>query len=107
MSDTLDLGDGHLLAFTMWAPDRVLNPQFEGLPDVERFGFTWEHPDAKRPGEKCMGAGHFDGEVQRKLVTERTRWTVEAWEPLTLSPSLLCGACGCHGFIRGGKWVPA
>lgn len=31
-------------------------------------------------------------------------WQIESWEPLTLSPSLLCH-CGDHGFIRGGRWV--
>ncbi len=34
-------------------------------------------------------------------------WTVEQDSPLTISPSLLCRACGHHGFIRGGRWVPA
>lgn len=34
-------------------------------------------------------------------------WEVISVEPLTLSPSLLCRACGSHGFIRDGKWVPA
>lgn len=26
---------------------------------------------------------------------------------LTLSPSLLCTACGHHGFVQQGRWVPA
>lgn len=34
-------------------------------------------------------------------------WTVEQREPLTISPSVLCRACGRHGFIRGGRWCPA
>lgn len=34
-------------------------------------------------------------------------WTSVSREPLTLSPSLLCRACGRHGWIRGGAWVPA
>lgn len=34
-------------------------------------------------------------------------WTVESWEPLTLSPSLLCTACSNHGWIRSGRWVNA
>ena len=36
----------------------------------------------------------------------RARWTLVAYDPLTVAPSLLC-ACGDHGFIRDGKWVPA
>lgn len=34
-------------------------------------------------------------------------WEVISEEPLTLSPSLACGQCGHHGWIRDGKWVPA
>lgn len=34
-------------------------------------------------------------------------WQVESWDPLTLSPSVLCNTCGLHGFIREGRWVPA
>jgi hypothetical protein len=34
-------------------------------------------------------------------------WQLISEEPLTISPSLLCRACGHHGFIREGKWVSA
>lgn len=34
-------------------------------------------------------------------------WTVEQDDPITISPSLLCPTCKHHGFIRGGRWVPA
>lgn len=34
-------------------------------------------------------------------------WTIEAVEPLTLSPSILCRQHGTHGFVRNGEWVPA
>lgn len=34
-------------------------------------------------------------------------WDLVSEEPLTLSPSLLCRACGHHGFVRDGRWVPA
>jgi len=33
------------------------------------------------------------------------KWQLESLEPLTLSPSLLCGQCGKHGYIRDGRWV--
>lgn len=35
--------------------------------------------------------------------------TIVALEPLELAPSLLCPdpACGLHGFVRGGRWIPA
>jgi len=35
-----------------------------------------------------------------------TTWELLSKDPLTLSPSLLCG-CGDHGFIQNGKWVKA
>lgn len=28
-------------------------------------------------------------------------------EPLTVEPSILCGDCGTHGFVRAGRWVSA
>lgn len=34
------------------------------------------------------------------------RWTIESIHPLTVSPSVHWSDCGCHGFIREGKWVP-
>lgn len=34
-------------------------------------------------------------------------WEVQQWEPLTITPSVLCRTCGCHGWIREGRWVPA
>ncbi len=32
-------------------------------------------------------------------------WEIEQAEPLTISPSLYCRACGHHGFIRDGRWL--
>ena len=102
----VDAGDDHYLRFTQWSPDRALNPQYDGIPDVEKWGATVWH--LKPSGEPCMSAIDFDGPVQRQMGT-KVMWTVESWEPLTLSPSLLCTAegCGDHGFIRQGRWVIA
>lgn len=100
--NVLDLGAGHVLRFTSFAPDRKLNPQYDGIPDVPRFGAILKH--ATPDGSPCEGSITFDGEVQRLLEPQSAKWTVESWEPLTLSPSLLC-ACGDHGFIRNGRWV--
>lgn len=63
-------------------------------------GVAVYHP---RPdGTPCAGYG---------WVALRPKWN-DGWDlvserPLTLSPSLLCRACGHHGFIREGRWVPA
>lgn len=94
----VDLGDGHTLQFFNWKPDRNLNPQFADLPDVECAGAIIWHPD-KRTGEEHAGSVQFD----TAAPLSGPKWTVESWEPLTISPSVAC-SCGDHGFIRGGKW---
>jgi hypothetical protein len=100
----MDLGDNHWLRFTSWKPDRELNPQYEGFPDIERLGAIMTH---KTPnGIECEGSIFFDSEVTRKFFESRDRWTVESWEPLTLMPSVLCH-CGDHGFVHKGRWVHA
>lgn len=97
----IDLGYDHRLWFMGWHPDRDLNPQYEGIPDVEKAGATVSH--RKPDGSECASGVMFAGTPASDDVT----WTVESWEPLTLSPSLLCRLCGDHGFIRDGRWVPA
>lgn len=110
---SIDLGDGHQLRWVAWAPDRDLNPQYAGLPDVGKFAVLVRHPlrpddDQKFCRERgyCEGAVQLDGEVSRQVVNERALWQVQSWEPLTLSPSLLCH-CGDHGWIREGRWHAA
>lgn len=105
-TDAVDIGDDHQIKFFCWAPDRELNPQWAGVPDVPRAGALIWHKSPK-DGSQCTGAVNFDLPEARHLAPADHRWTVESWEPLTLSPSVLCGRCGDHGFIRGGKWVRA
>jgi hypothetical protein len=112
----LDLGHDHSLRITCWAPDRTIPAnaeRFAGVPDVEQWGAIVRHrvpagaESVTEPGgEWCEGGITFDGPVQRELHAQAPKWTVESWEPLTLSPSLLC-SCGDHGFIREGRWQPA
>lgn len=100
----MDLGHDHELRFTSWKPDRKLNPQYDGIADVELFGATVKHrtPD----GDECWGSITFEGETQDRIAPNVPKWQVTSWEPLTVTPSLLCH-CGDHGFITDGKWVPA
>jgi hypothetical protein len=58
-------------------------------------------------GEQCEGFVHFDLPETKHMMPDNHRWKVEQWEPLTISPSVLCRRCGDHGFIREGKWVRA
>lgn len=92
--DEIDLGDGHKIVFSEYKGEKrvcanVLHPPVEG---------------------KCDGDGFiaFEGRSWARSFEARiATWTIESDEPFTLSPSILCRACGDHGFIRGGKWVRA
>jgi hypothetical protein len=70
-------------------------------------GLDYTHPG--KEGRRCAGFIYFDTPAVRETFepSPNIMWTVEQQEPLTLSPSLLCKACGHHGFIRDGRWVPA
>jgi hypothetical protein len=104
-SERIDLGDGHAAEWEGWHPDRELNPHLDGIPDVDKWGLTIYHTNPS--GQPCAGFVTLDGEVQRRVEPNRpNRWTVESWDPLTLSPSVLC-SCGDHGWIREGRWVRA
>lgn len=101
----MDLGHGHTGEYVQWAPDRELNPHRAGIPDEPRYALLIHHtgPD----GQPCSGMVTFAGDVQRQVEPDRPNvWQVQSWDPLTISPSVLC-SCGDHGFIREGRWVPA
>lgn len=112
----VDLGDDHWLTWISWAPDRDLNPQYADVPDVDRWGAMIWHRRAD--GTLCQGAITFDTPEVRAVMAinaeKRHVWQVNAWEPLSLSPSVLCcfplddgGTCGDHGYVRAGRWVRA
>lgn len=105
MGERIDLGHDHVIRLAVWNPDLGLNPQFAHLagqlPVTTSGIVTHKLPD----GGECEGAITFDSPIARDNFSGPF-WTVESWEPLTLSPSLLC-SCGDHGFIREGRWVPA
>lgn len=94
--DEIDFGSGFTGHWVGWHPDRKLNPQYEGIPDSDKAMLLLKCP-------------HGEGGVTIKgeMPGNEEGWTVESWEPLTLSPSIHRTECGCHGFIREGKWVTA
>lgn len=106
----LDLGSDHYLWFYQWAPDRDLNPQYKDHPDIEKAGAVISHPRLDT-GAPCWSAITFDSPAMRAIRSDDHFWQVQSWEPLTLTPSLLCvpgkTGCGDHGFITNGKWVKA
>ena len=90
-TDYTDIGFDHSIKFTSYKDDI-------------HAGLNVKH---KRPdGADCSGFITFEGSAWAKEFENPVVWQVQSWEPLTISPSLLCG-CGDHGFIREGKWVPA
>jgi hypothetical protein len=111
VADWDDIGSDHRIRYYGWAPDRDLNPQYADRPDIEKLGAQIAHPS--RPDAQCWlpdyeggvggvmfdipGAEHFPG----------AKWQLVSWEPLHIEPSVLCRACGDHGYIRDGRWVAA
>lgn len=102
--NTFDFGHGIEGRFIGWHPDPDLNPQYDGASE-DRWGLIVSHIHAD--GEVCEGVVTFDGELQRRYGGKAPRWTVHSLDPLHLEPSILRQECGLHGWIRGGRWVPA
>lgn len=93
--DLIDIGHGVGISYWYrWPRDE--NPEPAGIME--------EHPSAKEPGKRCAGSIRFKG--RGEAPGDRV-WDVVSTDPLTLSPSFLCTACGHHGWIRDGEWVPA
>lgn len=92
--DYIDIGHGVGIRFMAWH-------------EHERAGITERHPTPDgTDGGIHFGGVLFDLPGVAEAFPNSARWTVESWDPLTLSPSLLCPQCGHHGWIRDGKWVP-
>lgn len=87
-ADAIALGD------TAWYT-RVVDSK-EQWVGINEFHLT-------KDGEFCMGFVPFDVETD-SLTPGSAKWTVNSFDPLDLSPSLLCRGCKNHGFIRQGKW---
>ena len=105
-SAPIDIGDGHLLYATCWAPDRELNPHLADVPDIPLLGYRIEHPRPDGTGT-CQGHVNLDLPGVRDRVGGQPVWQVVSLDPLTITPSVLCRACGDHGFITDGRWVAA
>jgi len=100
---------------------RATSPTDYGITDAVDIGHgTWISFMRDRDGNEIginewhnckhdftAGSVYFDNEAARRAWPVGQFWTVEQREPLTISPSVACGTCGHHGFIRNGQWVPA
>jgi hypothetical protein len=90
----IDIGGGHFIRFVEYNGDM-------------RAGIRDKHLTID--GKPCQGFIAIEGAAWADEFKSNPipAWKVESWEPLTLSPSVLCRTCGDHGFIRGGRWVKA
>lgn len=91
MSKVIDLGGGYI--GRLIESDR--HPSGYGCVVVR-------HPKKDGSPGTCGHIASWDGHMPPSHT-----WTLVSLEPLHIEPSLLCGVCGDHGFIRNGKWVPA
>jgi hypothetical protein len=72
----------------------------------EWVGLIRRHPKKGSAGERCASAVAFDTPASRLAHGESMSFhQVISLDPLTLSPSLLCRACGHHGHIVKGQWA--
>ena len=92
-----------------WAkPDLWLNDDnaivFHYWKDqAEPYGGLWLHRSPKT-GECCTGGFAWRVPDVSAFPNDQATWSLVSFEPLTLSPSLLCLDCGAHGFIENGGW---
>lgn len=87
----IDLGDGYSIKFVAYKND-------------PRAGARVRHN--RSDGTPCEGFISFEGSPWAAEFEKPVVWQIQSWDPLTMSPSLLC-SCGDHGFIQNGKWVRA
>jgi hypothetical protein len=91
-ANAVDIGSGHKISFAEY------QGEVAGITDWHR----------KPDGAWCCGWVAFKGSKWEKGFPQGiAAWNVTQREPLTLSPSLLCRACGDHGFITNGRWIKA
>lgn len=94
--ERIDIGHGVEISFTSWGTyDRVGLIEWHRTPD----------------GRECSGGFGasvlFDLPGVREAFPNSPLWLVASFDPLTLTPSLLCRTCGHHGWITNGEWNPA
>jgi hypothetical protein len=108
-NETIDLGDNVTGRWLGWSPDRSIQSNadlYAGIDDIEKCCLVLTHlmPDGVTPHEGIVTVDTSPSTI--KVFPRHPMWQVHSWEPLTLTPSVLC-SCGWHGFITNGKWVRA
>lgn len=84
---------GHGVSYTFWYHD---------AEHTQPGGIYWWHG--------CPRIGPDEGPPytgpDRPGEAKWPPWELISTKPLTIGGSLLCPPCGCHGFIRNGRWEP-
>ena len=96
MGSPVDIGHGVTVSICYY-PTKSDVPEIDPSLAGKLAGLDYWHPC--RDGKEAPGFIPLDDGARG--------WTLGKLDPLTVSPSLLCRACGHHGFIRDGRWVPA
>lgn len=84
--------------------EHIISPQVAeaGGPVI---GYHVWHPC--RDGKMQPGGVFLDIPELPEWLSGHITWQLISREPLHIEPSVLCRACNDHGFIRGGRWMPA
>lgn len=87
-----------------------LNPEFGWFSIDDMIWLAWNG----KPGASDLYEVHHPvGEIKRKHgigwidLTSGSKHRLVALDPLHIEASIACAACGFHGFVRDGHWVPA
>lgn len=101
MSDTQPVDIGHGLTAALRLAEGL--KEHLGIEDGVPVGVLLTHPCAARDGAVVqdfipVGPYPHPGEGP---------WRLSSRDPVTLTPSVSYTCCGLHGFVTGGKWVPA
>lgn len=112
MSDFIDIGEGFSYTFFGWDPDRDLNPQYDGIPSIEKAGVV-----IFKDGAGVASCTFDTPETQGHPVRQdRPVWQLLSLEPLHIEPSIQMYLYdkdkkelvkSHHGYIRNGRWVNA
>ena len=78
-----------------------------GVEILPYLGFGSDEVAGLTERHRCVVANRIGGAIPFVRTQDWPVWRVEQWDPLTISPSVLCRDCGLHGWIRDGRWVPA
>ena len=89
-------------------PECWIEPDFGGEGEGALF-FAHDCVGGQGLSERHRSEGVLRSDKYPRMTPDYPTWTIVSEDPLTVSPSILCGAPGCntHGFYTAGKWVPA